>query len=333
MKSENVAYAPEKILITGVNGFIGSHLAERLIKKNIETLGLCRRVEELDWLEGKGLKIIKGNILNIGDIVDKIGECDIIIHCAGWSGGGEISDEMAWKTNVEGTANLLDLAKKSGAKKFVYISSIAVYGMNNNLIIDEKNETPNINELYTDSKIAAEKLVISSGIPYVIIRPGCIYGPRGEGWTVSVVNQIKNGFKLLGNDAGLINLGFIENFIDGLCLVIEKKEALNKIFNINDGKPITYNEFYSAFAKMLGLQKLPFVPEWRVQLSHSILFSFLRLILRKPTMKMYVTHFRFTRSEFSIDKAKRILNYTPKISFEQGMIMTEKWLKTNHYLD
>ena len=206
-------YTPRKVLITGVNGFVGSHLAERLLKENIDVVGLCRRSDEMQWLEEKGLKIVKGDILSCNDIYDKIDGCDIIIHTAGWSGGKSVSNELAWKTNVVGTANMLELAKEKGIKKFIYISSVAVYGMNNSLIIDETSSTPTINELYTDSKIASENLIKTSGLPYVIIRPGCIYGPRGEGWTIAVINQIKSGFKLLGKDAGLINLVFINNFM------------------------------------------------------------------------------------------------------------------------
>lgn len=326
-------YRPNKILITGANGFVGSHLAERLLMEKLEVLGLCRNIDEIKWLEEKGAKIIKGNILNIEEFEEDICGCDVIIHTAGWSGGITLSKELAWNTNVEGTANMLTLAKKYHAKKFIYISSVAVYGMNDKLVIDEADETPMINELYTDSKIAAERLVINSGIPFVIIRPGCIYGPRGEGWTIGIINQIKQGFYLLGNDSGLINLAYVNNLIDGIWLAIIKDKALNNIFNINDGFAISYNYFYSRYARMLGINKLPNLPEWRVKLSKSALFSLLRFLLRKPSMKQYATHFRFNRSKFSILKAKEILNFNPSINFEEGISITEKWLIEKSYIN
>jgi nucleoside-diphosphate-sugar epimerase len=326
-------YKPEKVLITGVSGFIGSHLAERLILEKVETVGFCRRVEDIKWLKDIGLNIIKGDILDIDSIIDHVSNCDIIIHTAGWSGASNVSKDLAWKTNVEGTKIMLALAKKIGVKKFIYISSVAVYGMNDSKLIDETELTPLINELYTDSKITAEDLVKNSGIPYVIIRPGCIYGPRGEGWTTGVVKQIKSGLKLLGKDAGLINLGFINNFIDGVWLVLVKKEALNNTFNINDGRPITYKEFYLIFAKMLGIKKMSTVPEWRVILSRSRIFNLLRILLQKPSLKKYDTHFRFSRSVFSILKVKSILNYSPMVNFEESFLITEKWLKDQSILD
>jgi nucleoside-diphosphate-sugar epimerase len=186
-------YKPTKILITGVNGFVGSHLAERLIENKIEVIGLSRNIEKISWLENKGLKSLKGDILNISEFENNITGCDVIVHSASWSGNLNISEDMAWKTNVEGTANIISLAKKLGIKKIIYISSIAVYGLNNSLLIDESTNTPFINELYTDSKITAENLIINSGMPYVIIRPGCIYGPRGEGWSIGIINKLKVG--------------------------------------------------------------------------------------------------------------------------------------------
>jgi nucleoside-diphosphate-sugar epimerase len=326
-------YKSNKVLITGANGFVGSHLAERLIKEKLEVLGLCRNIDEIKWLEEKGVKIIKGDILDIEGFAEKIKGCDVIIHTAGWSGGFSKSKELAWKTNVEGTANMLASAKKCGIKKFIYVSSVAVYGMNDNLVIDEADETPTINELYPDSKIAAESLVVNSGIPYVIIRPGCIYGPRGEGWTLGIIKQIKSGFKLLGNDSGLINISFIDNFIDGLWSAIISDDALYNIFNINDDILVSYREFYTRFGRMIGINNLPKLPEWRVQLSRSLLFTVLRIVFRKPTIKQYVTHFRFNKSKFSIAKARDILKYNPTVDFNEGVYLTEKWLKEKSYLD
>jgi nucleoside-diphosphate-sugar epimerase len=84
---------------------------------------------------------------------------------------------------------------------------------------------------------------------------------------------------------------------------------------------------------MLSLNQLPKIPEWRVKLSRSSLFSLLRFLFRKPSIKKYHTHFRFNKTVFSISKAKRILNYRPFVRFNEGILITGKWLKNNSYLD
>ncbi|MDB5115745.1 MAG: hypothetical protein JWQ79_1237 [Mucilaginibacter sp.] len=321
-----------KILITGVNGFIASHIAERCISEGIKVKGLCRRVEEINWLAKKGVELVCGDLLDEAAVANAMAGCDTVIHAAGWSGSTNVTADLAWKTNVDGAANVLKAAKSCGVKRFIYISSIAVYGMNKALLIDESMPTPLIDELYTDSKITAEELVRSSGIPYVIIRPGCTYGPRGEGWTIGVIKQIKNGMQLQGNDNGLITPGYITNFVDGVWLTITKNEALNHTFNICDDEVVTYHKFYMSFAHMLGIKKLPTVPVWRVKLSHSSLFTLLRMLLRKRGRQKYSTHFRFNPSQYSIKSAQKVLGYYPLVSFDEGIRRTETWLRENNYI-
>ena len=90
---------------------------------------------------------------------------------------------MAWRTNVEGTANVLAAAESAaasagGVERFIYISSVAVYGVNRAPLIDESMPTPPVGQLYPDSKIAAEALVRASSLPWVIVRPASTYGPQ-----------------------------------------------------------------------------------------------------------------------------------------------------------
>jgi len=324
--------SPNRVLITGINGFIAGHIAESLTAKGINVRGVCRRPDEISRLELKDVELVKGDLLDVESIKNAVVGCDVVIHAAGWSGGGGISDSLAWQTNVDGSANVIFASKACGVKQFIYISSIAVYGFNRSPLIDESMPTPRINELYPDSKIAAEDLVRTSGLPYTIIRPGCTYGPRGEGWTVGIIKQIKNGMQLQGNDDGLITPGYIDNFVDGVLLCIFKKEAIGHTFNICDDKAVTYREFYMAFAHMLGLKVLPAIPVWRVKLSRSQLFKILRSIMRRNNGNKYSTHFRFNPSQFSIKKAKLILGYQPKVNFKEGIAKTEAWLKENGLL-
>ena len=321
-----------KILITGINGFLASNISERCLIEGYEVNGLCRDRNKVK-LSNKHLNLVEGNILDLDSLDSAMHGCDIVIHIAGWSSHPNVSKELAWKTNVIGTENVLKIAKRHKVKKLIFFSSIAVYGLNNDKIIDETAETPLINELYTDSKITAEKLVRNFGIPYIIIRPGCIYGPYGEGWTIGIIKQLKAGLKMLGNDKGLINFGFINNFVDGVWLAIVNEEIINEIFNISDGSPLTYNEYYMAYSKMLGIDKLPRIPEWWIKIKMSKIVELLRIILRKPVTSKHSLHLRFSNSYFSTEKAKKILKYNPTIKFEEGIKITEKWLKENHYLD
>lgn len=320
------------VLITGITGFIGGHLAERLLREGVPVRGLARRPDEAASLAAKGVEIISGDLLDKASIVRATEGCQMVVHTAGWTGGDEAPHELRWSTNVDGTANILSAAKKCGVERFVHISSIAVYGINNAPLLDESMATPFVDELYPDSKIAAESLVIGSGLPYVIVRPASTYGPRGGGWTVGVIDQIKHGLCLQGLDSGLVTTGYIDNVIDGLWLALTHKSAPNNIFNICDAQAITYRDFYASYARMMGINYLPSRPEWRVRISRSKLAGWGRRILGRQSAGPWTFHFRFNPSQYSIEHARKLLGYEPKVDFREGMLRTETWLRTNGYL-
>ena len=158
---------------------------------------------------------------------------------------------------------MLRAAAAAGVERFVYISSVAVYGLNRAPLIDESMPTPPVGQLYPDSKIAAEAIVRGSGLPYVIVRPASTYGPRGDAWTLGPIRQIRAGnLVLLGRDDGLVTPGYIDNVVDGLVLALTHPAAPGEAFNLCDDRAVTYREFYMAYARMLGRDRLPTVPAW-----------------------------------------------------------------------
>jgi nucleoside-diphosphate-sugar epimerase len=257
-----------------------------------------------------------------------------VVHAAAWTGSAGLSAELAWRTNVEGTANVLAAARAAGVERFVYVSSVAVYGLNHAALVDETMPTPPVGQLYPDSKIAAEAAVRGSGLSYVIVRPASTYGPRGTAWTVGPVEQIKRGrLVLLGRDDGLVTPGYVDNVVDGLWLALTHPAAAGEAFNICDDRAVTYREFYLAYARMLGKESLPTAPGWLVLLSRSAPARLLRRLLGRPPIGPWSLHFRRNPSQFSVEKAKRLLGYRPAVDFTEGMRCTEAWLRAEGYLN
>lgn len=325
------------ILITGINGFIGSHLAERLLKEGMQVRGIVRRPKAAKWLEEKGVEIVTGDLLDASTIKSAVEGCSIVVHAAVYNGGAAGSKELEWRTNVEGTTNVLAACKACDIERMVYISSIAVYGINTAPLLDEGMPTPPVGELYPDCKITAETSVRASHLPYVIVRPAYTYGPRGGAWTVSIVNQILQGSKLLGRDDGIITPGYIDNVIDGLFLTITKNAAIGCTFNICDDYTVTYREFFLAYARMLGLNSMPTTPQWIVTLKRSETGWWLRKRIRKMRGReqpgKWSSQFRFNPSQYSIEHAKDTLGYSPKVDFFEGLRRTEDWLRENNFLN
>jgi 2-alkyl-3-oxoalkanoate reductase len=321
------------VLLTGAAGFIAGHLAERLLADGVPVHGTARRPETAAWLAGQGAAVIAADLLDPASLARAATGCRAVVHAAAWTGGAELSPALAWRTNVEGTANVLAAAQAAGVERFIYISSVAVYGVNRAPLIDESMPTPPVGQAYPDSKIAAEALVRASGLPYVIIRPASTYGPRGTAWTVGPIEQIKRGtLVLLGRDTGLVTPGYIDNVIDGLLLGLAHPAALGGTFNLCDDCAVTYREFYLAYARMLGRDRLPTVPGWFALLARSAPANGARRILGRPSVGPWSLHFRRNPSQFSVEKAMRVLGYAPRVDFAQGMRRTEAWLRREGYL-
>lgn len=320
------------VLITGVTGFIASHLAERLLAAGVPVRGAARRPATADWLAARGADIVSADLLDPPALARAARGCRAVVHAAAWTGGPETPPDLAWRTNVDGTANVL--AAAAGVARFIYISSVAVYGVNRAPVIDEAAATPRVGQAYPDSKITAEALVRGSGLPYVIIRPASTYGPRGDAWTLGPLRQIKAGrLVLLGRDDGLVTPGYIDNVVDGLLLALAHPAALGEAFNLCDDRAVTYREFYLAYARMLNLDRLPTVPGLAADLARLPAANWLRGRLGRAPVGPWSLHFRRNPSQFSIAKAQRILGYAPRIDFAAGMRLTEAWLRAEGHLD
>ena len=337
-------HAPFPVLLTGITGFIAGHLAERLLSEGLSVRGTARRAGQTLEVSGQpsvdttsqvspGFEIVQADLLDPASLDRAAAGCRAVVHAAAWTGGPEPAPEAGYRVNVEGTRNVLAAAQATGAERFIYISSVAVYGVNSAPLVDESMPTPPVGQAYSDSKIAAEKLVRDSGLPYVIVRPASTYGPRGTAWTIGPIEQIKRGtLVLLGRDAGLVTPGYIENVVDGLVLMLAQAAALGETFNLCDDRAVTFREFYLAYARMLGKERLPTVPGWFAGLARSTPGNVARRILGRPPVGPWSLHFRRNPSQFSVAKAQRVLGYAPQVNFAAGMQRTEAWLREAGYL-
>ena len=324
----------QPILLTGITGFIAGHLAERLLGEGISVRGTARRPDAAEWLAVRGAQIVAANLLDPATLTRAATGYRAIVHAAAWTGGPELVPEAGYRVNVEGTRNVLAAAQATSVERFVYVSSVAAYGLNRAPLVDESMPTPPAGQAYSDSKIAAEALVRNSGLPYVIIRPASTYGPRGTAWTVGPVENIKQGrLVLLGRDTGLVTPGYIDNVVDGLMLTLSHPAALGETFNLCDDRAVTFRQFYLAYARMLGKESLPTVPGWFARFARSKPGRLARRVAGRPEIGPWSLHFRCNPSQFSVAKAQHLLGYAPRVDFAEGMRRTEAWLRAAGYLE
>lgn len=239
------------VLITGATGFVGNRLAERLSQDNhVHVKGLCHNLSSpgIARLARSPVELIHGDILDLQSLTKAAENCDAIIHCAY---GGR-------KVTVAGTENVLKSAMHNKVGKIIHFSTSVVHGRNPGTeLVSESSLFKNDGDHYSQSKIEAEKTVWryhkKYGLPVIVFRPTCIYGPYGRMWTIHSIKEIKRGAMALVNGGnGTANIVYIDNLIDAVFFAIEKDKAIGESFIINDNESITWADFYQDYGDMFS---------------------------------------------------------------------------------
>lgn len=317
-----------KVLITGGAGFLGFHLAEYLSRKG-KKLTLVD-IHEFDTKEyGGNYKLVMGDIRNKKQMEPLIKAHDVIIHCAAalplWK------PEDIYTTNINGTKNILELAQQYAAKRVIYISSTAVYGIPKKHPIEEDDPLVGVGP-YGESKIDAEELcwrAIKKGLSVTIIRPKTFVGTARLGVFEILFDWIHDGKKIpvFGSGKNRYQLLDVDDLVEAIYLFMMKRGAkYNDVFNLGAEKYQTVREDLEALfisarsgSKVLPVPSLPLKTVLRI-------FEFLHL---SPLYK-WVYETADKDSFVSIEKIKTVLDWKPKYSNSQALIKAYRWYR-QHY--
>ncbi|MBI3366579.1 GDP-mannose 4,6-dehydratase [Candidatus Roizmanbacteria bacterium] len=318
----------QTILITGIAGFIAHHIAIKFLEKEYKVLGIDdistypikfykKRLQYL--YKYRNFEFIKISILNkkvICQIISKY-KPEYLIHCAAIKKKKKsiMNPNLCLETNIIGTVNLLEGIHIYNQKtKLILLSSSSIYGKQDELPLKEEM-SPNPISPYGFSKYAMELLARQYfelfKIPIVIIRPFSIYGPRGR-FDMAPFLAIKaaeagRSFLKYGSDKNnQRDWTYIDDFVDGIIRIVENYPFRSfEIFNLGNGKPVGIDQFVSITKRLI-----------KKYLNKNL------KIIQKPKR-----NFEMRSNYGSIEKAKKILKYTPKIDFKEGF---EKLLQ--HYV-
>jgi nucleoside-diphosphate-sugar epimerase len=319
------------ILVTGAGGFIGSHIIDKALSLGAKVRGLEINPVRADHLRSrKGVEIIVGSTLDKNTRNSALNKVDIVIHTAAMMKESGSMDEFR-KVNVETTYLLADEARKAKARVFVQLSSVMVYGFHYPPFITEEGPLRGEGNPYCQTKIEGEQAILPLNDPskfgIIIIRPGDVYGPGSEPWVLRPLQVMDRGlFALPSGGIGTMNATYVTNLADAIFLAIEKK-SYGEAFNITDGVPITWAEYFRTLAKISGRpapMSLPYI------LAKNLI-RFTSPVISWITGESLVTpegiDFITRPHPVSIQKAEKVLGYRPSVDWEEGIRRTKSWLQ------
>lgn len=328
-----------RLLVTGASGFIGSRLALYLRRQDVDAIFAGRDANEVERarlreLAASGIQVQIGDLRERTFIRPLLAGRNAVLHLAAAQHENEMNEAYFRSINLGATELLLVEARAAGIRRFVYGSTIGVYGSSRHGTINDRTPTQPLNA-YTRTKLAAEDAVLSHGHHFetAIVRIGETYGP-GDLRLLKLFRGIDKGrFFLIGNGENLRQPIYVDDLIKGLMAALTSPNAVGETIVLAGNEPMTTREMMAMTANVLQRPVPTFrVPMWPVLAVAWLANAVLRpLRIRSPLHPRSLDFFRKS-FVFSTTKAQHLLGFEPTTTFEEGARATLAWYRAQGYL-
>lgn len=308
----------KSVLVTGADGFIGSHLVEMLVKKGykVRALALYNSFNDWGWLERlsclKDIEVITGDVRDPFFCKELTKDIDTVFHLASLIAipYSYIAPQSYVDTNVNGTVNMCKASMENGVKRFIHTSTSETYGTAQYVPINEKHpmqpQSP-----YSASKIAADAMAMSFynsfEFPLTTARPFNTYGPRQSARAVipTIITQIANGMKeiKLGDVTPTRDFNYVEDTCRGFLALANSDKTIGKSVNIGSNFEISIGDTLNVIKKIMNSDVSFITDEQRIRPEKS----------------------EVNRLWCDNTLIKNLTGFEPKFSIEQGLEKTIKW--------
>jgi nucleoside-diphosphate-sugar epimerase len=349
------------VLVTGASGFIGSHLCAALASRGDCVRALYRRAvppPELEALAASGaegaatgdaaakpqspksasgaktsravrpVELFNADLVDAARVREAVSGVDAIVHVAALA-----SDwgpyELFKRHNYDATVDLLQAAETAGAKVFVYISSAVVSGFGVHVDSTEEGPYYPLEYPYQTTKRLAERFVLGRNRPgfrTVAIRPCNVYGPGDRTSTYKMYEAISGGiFGYIGTGEAYTCPVYIDDLCSGIMAALDRDESGGEAIILTDGEKVRWKDYAETMFRAIGSKKRPtHLPVPVVAAAARTMTFFARLARRPsaPPLTMYRVEQASQHYHFSNAKARRILDFEPKVFYEEGLAIT-----------
>ena len=309
-------------LITGGAGFLGINLTRYLLARGHHVVSLD--IADFNYPERDRIKAIKGDIRDRSSVDRAMEGVQIVVHTA--AALPLYRKEDIFSTDLDGTRNVLQSAFEHGAERVIHISSTAVYGIPDHHPLYEDDPLHGVGP-YGEAKVKAEQICLeyrAKGMCVPIIRPKSFVGPERLGVFALLSDWAKDGknFPMIGSGNNRYQLLDVEDLCEAiyLCATLDR-DRVNDTFNIGAKEFTTMREDYQAVLDAAGFGKkiIPFPAApviWALRILEALHLS--------PLYK-WVYETAATDSFVSIEKAERVLGFTPKYSNKEALVRNYRW--------
>lgn len=320
-----------RLLVTGGTGFIGSHLAEEGRRRGAEVvvLGLADRPEEranVEVLRRLGVEILPGSITDAELCRQAVRGATHVFHLAVAMREGAKQDEFFESVNLDGTRHLLEASARGRVRRFVYCSTIGIYGHRAPGITREDSPLAPGN-VYERTKVAAERMVreigAAGGPPFVILRPADVYGPRDQRLLKLFRGVAQGRFPLFGSGSGRRHMVYVDDVVSAFFQACERDEALGEAAIVAGPRSCTLRELIAEVQKATGSRRygvrLPLAP---MLAAAAVVEDVSRKLKVEPPIYRRRMDFFWSDSEFDTSRARRVLDWAPQVELPEGVRRT-----------
>ena len=327
MDIESRISRPRRVFITGASGFIGRALARRYRDLGAEVCGV-------DMSADPAWNVVAGDVRDVDRWRRHLDGADLVIHTAAVV-SMVAPMRAAWEVNCHGTRRLLTACREGGTTRFVQLSSVAAFGFDFPDGVDESWPLITNGNSYTDTKITGEHTILAAHaggeLDCTIIRPGDVYGPASRAWVVVPVQMMKSRqFILPDRGRGIFSPIYVDDLVDGVVLAAGLQQGAGQVFTLAHGTGVTCAEFFGHHWRWLGRKgSIPSLPTSVAIGLAEAGGKLARLAGKSTEMGRGSIGLLSRRGTYSIEKARRLLGFNPKVDLTEGMRRSEAWARSS----
>lgn len=328
-----------RAFVTGGSGFVGSHLIERLIERGDSVRALARPTSDHAFLRSLGAEIVIGDIENADSLKDACADCDVCYHAA--ARVDMIGSEADFRrTTIDGTRDLLKAAAASGVRRFVHVSSCGAYHPKLYTTGVPINEATPMREpprwfMYGRAKYRAERVVMEEcpdAMEWVIVRLGYVFGPRNRTLREYVEPAMRDPMmSILGNGRNPMAMVYVDDVARAIAAAGAVPAAAGRALIAAGTEHVSQQAYFDALADGFGMPRVKKrTPYWIAYLAGWIGEFIFRSGIRATSIRRASVALTGLPQQIDCKETQTLLNWTPDVSFSDGMKRAFDWYRTEY---